>query len=34
VVDHLGATGRPVNARVVLRADRARFVAMLRDALR
>lgn len=34
VVDHLGVTGRPANARVILRADRARFVAMLRDALR
>ncbi|MFO7172135.1 MAG: nucleoside hydrolase [Bacillota bacterium] len=33
VVDHLGVTGRPPNAEVVLAADRERFLALLRAAL-
>jgi inosine-uridine nucleoside N-ribohydrolase len=34
VVDHIGITGEPPNADVVLEASRARFVAMLTDTLR
>ena len=33
VVDHLAITGAPANARVVLAADRQRFLAMLRRAI-
>jgi inosine-uridine nucleoside N-ribohydrolase len=33
IVDHLDVLGRGQNCRVVLRADRKRFIAMIRDAL-
>jgi purine nucleosidase len=33
VVDHLGLTGRPANARVVIEADRAQFIELLKRSL-
>jgi len=34
IVDHLGLTGRPANVTVVIEADRARFIDLLRRSLR